>query len=99
MELPTARREGDIGIAPLANISFNESRSTVKLNEYGAAGMAWLASPVGAYTELGTDHGGCLAADTGWGSAIARTIDDPRGRFTLIPPPSWTGLFRRLGPL
>ena len=45
--------EFDVGIAPLADIPFNRSRSDVKLKEYAAAGVPWLASPTGPYLGMG----------------------------------------------
>jgi hypothetical protein len=56
----------DIGIAPLADTQFNRARSNVKLKEYGAGGAAWLASPVGAYCDMGDREGGRLVADDRW---------------------------------
>ena len=60
----------DIGIAPLADTAFNHARSDVKLKEYGAVGAAWLASPVGAYREMGGGEGGRLVADGEWFDAL-----------------------------
>jgi len=44
--------DGDIGLAPLAQNSFNQFKSEIKVLEYGAAGMAWIASDATAYREL-----------------------------------------------
>lgn len=60
----------DIGIAPLADTAFNHARSDVKLKEYGAVGAAWLASPVGAYREVGGGEGGRLVGDDEWFDAL-----------------------------
>lgn len=73
----------DIGIAPLANTEFNRSRSNVKLKEYGAGGATWLASPVGAYSELGPKQGGQLVADDEWFDALDRLIRHPFKRKRL----------------
>lgn len=70
----------DIGIAPLADIPFNRSRSDVKLKEYGALGLPWLASPVGAYTRLGPAEGGELIGDDDWWEALIRLVTDPEER-------------------
>ena len=43
---------GDIGIAPIASRAFNTYKSEVKIVEYSAAGMAWIASDTRAYREL-----------------------------------------------
>jgi glycosyltransferase involved in cell wall biosynthesis len=73
----------DIGIAPLADIPFNHSRSSIKLKEYAAAGVPWLASPIGPYAGLGEKQGGRLVPDEGWQAAIGRLIDKERERRKL----------------
>ncbi len=53
-----------IGIAPLSPaLSINHARSNVKLKEYAAVGVPWLASPIGPYAELGEREGGRLVPD------------------------------------
>ena len=86
VEFPSLARalaRADIGIAPLADIPWNQARSNVKLKEYGAAGLAWLASPVGAYRALGERHGGRLVADDAWADALDRLITRRRERRKL----------------
>ncbi len=56
----------DIGIVPLADIPFNRGRSNVKAREYAAAGVPWLASPVGSYEGLGDEEGGRLVEAGDW---------------------------------
>jgi hypothetical protein len=73
----------DIGLAPLADIPFNRSRSDIKLKEYAARGVAWLASPVGPYLGLGEEHGGRLVADDGWYDALSRLVARGRERRRL----------------
>jgi len=73
----------DIGIAPLVDIPWNRARSNVKLKEYGAAGLAWLASPVGAYRELGEKQGGQLVGDDAWDDAIDALVRDAKRRRKL----------------
>ncbi len=68
----------DIGIAPLANIDFNVSRSNVKLKEYAAGGTPWLASPVGPYRDMGERQGGRLVADDRWYEELLDLVDKPR---------------------
>jgi hypothetical protein len=75
--------EWDIGIAPLADIAFNRSRSDVKLKEYAAAGVPWLASPTGPYLGLGEKQGGRLVADEQWHDELVRLIEKPRERRKL----------------
>lgn len=72
----------DIGIAPLADIPFNRARSNVKVKEYSALGIPWLASPVGPYAELGPEQGGELVADGDWWEALVRLIEDKGERTT-----------------
>ncbi len=69
-ELLGAMADIDIGIAPLADTPFNQARSDVKLKEYTSVGAAWLASPVGAYRDMGNKEGGRLVADEEWFEAI-----------------------------
>lgn len=73
----------DVGIAPLADIPFNRARSDVKLKEYAAAGVPWLASPIGPYAGLGEQQGGRLVADDCWREELVRLIDKPRDRRRL----------------
>jgi len=73
----------DIGIAPLSDIVFNRSRSDVKLKEYAAAGLPWLASPIGPYAGLGEKQGGRLVTDDGWYEELLRLIEKPKERRKL----------------
>jgi glycosyltransferase involved in cell wall biosynthesis len=73
----------DIGIAPLADIPFNRARSDVKLKEYAAAGVPWLASPIGPYAGLGEQQGGRLVSDDRWHEELVRLIEKPRDRRKL----------------
>ncbi|MGH2763370.1 MAG: glycosyltransferase [Thermoleophilaceae bacterium] len=71
-ELPKLMGAWDIGIAPLADLRHNRARSDIKLKEYAASGLPWLASPLGPYIGLGEDQGGLLVADDGWFEALSR---------------------------
>lgn len=73
----------DIGIAPLADIRYNQTRSTIKLKEYAASGVPWLASPVGPYLGLGESEGGRLVADDQWFEALDRLVTHNRERRKL----------------
>jgi glycosyltransferase involved in cell wall biosynthesis len=73
----------DIGLAPIADSAFNRSRSNVKVKEYAALGIPWLASPIGPYTGLGEGEGGRLVPDDRWQEEIDRLVLDPRGRRKL----------------
>jgi glycosyltransferase involved in cell wall biosynthesis len=69
-QLPQRIGGFDVGIAPLADISWNRTRSDIKLKEYAASGVPWLASPVGPYRGLGEEQGGRLVPDDGWFEAL-----------------------------
>ncbi|HEX7291427.1 MAG TPA: glycosyltransferase [Conexibacter sp.] len=73
----------DIGIVPLADIPFNHGRSNVKAREYAAAGVPWLASPVGSYAHLGAEQGGWLVEHDKWFEAIDALIRSRRDRRKL----------------
>lgn len=82
-ELFQAEAQFDIGIAPIADIALNRARSNVKLKEYAAAGVPWLASPVGPYAQLGEAQGGRLVNDGRWRDEIERLAADRRARRKL----------------
>jgi glycosyltransferase involved in cell wall biosynthesis len=73
----------DVGIAPLADIPCNWARSDIKLKEYAASGVPWLASPLGPYLGLGEEQGGRLVADDGWFEALDRMVSKSRERRRL----------------
>jgi len=79
-ELTRRLADFDLGIVPLADTPFNRGRSNVKAREYAAAGVPWLASPVGAYEHLGPDEGGRLVEDGGWFDALDELIRSRRDR-------------------
>jgi hypothetical protein len=83
LELPGRVACWDIAIAPLADIPYNASRSDIKLKEYAASGVPWLASPVGPYRELGEDEGGRLVPDESWFEALDQLIRHSRERRRL----------------
>jgi hypothetical protein len=82
-DLLKATSRMDIGIAPLADTTFNRARSDVKLKEYGSGGAMWLASPVGPYRKLGEKEGGLLVGDDDWSTAIDALVRSPRRRRRL----------------
>jgi glycosyltransferase involved in cell wall biosynthesis len=73
----------DFALAPLADTAVNRARSEIKLKEYAAAGVPWLASPVGAYADLGEQQGGRLVADGDWLAAIEALMNDADARRVL----------------
>jgi glycosyltransferase involved in cell wall biosynthesis len=82
-QLPRRIAGFDIGIAPLADIPWNRARSDIKLKEYAASKVPWLASPVGPYEELGEAQGGRLVPDDGWFEALDRLVASRRERRRL----------------
>jgi glycosyltransferase involved in cell wall biosynthesis len=80
-ELPERLVHFDIGLAPLGDTDFNRGRSNVKLKEYAAMGVPWLASPVGSYAAFGEEQGGRLVSDDRWFEELDRlTIDEDARR-------------------
>jgi glycosyltransferase involved in cell wall biosynthesis len=73
----------DIGIAPIVDIPFNRARSSIKVKEYAALSVPWLASPIGPYKDLGEKHGGRLVPDDGWYEALRALVLDGRARRRL----------------
>ena len=67
-------RKFDVGIAPLADIPMSYARSDVKVKEYSAAGVPWLASARGPYASLHPRNGGLLVPDDGWEAALLEIV-------------------------
>jgi glycosyltransferase involved in cell wall biosynthesis len=87
-EVPITRLQSylgrwDVGIAPLADIPFNRTRSDIKLKEYASVGLPWLASPVGPYAGYGEQQGGRLVADDAWHGALDELLRERRLRSRL----------------
>jgi glycosyltransferase involved in cell wall biosynthesis len=83
LELARTLARCDIGIAPIVDIPWNRARSNVKLKEYAAAGLPWLASPVGPYLSMGEEQGGRLVPDDGWFDALDQLVTSARERRKL----------------
>jgi len=81
--LPEQLLRLDVGIAPLADTPYNRARSNVKLKEYAAMGVPWLASPVGPYASMGEDQGGHLVGDDRWYEEIDRLVLESDERSVL----------------
>lgn len=82
-KLPNYVTAFEVGIAPIADSEFNRSRSNIKVKEYAALGVPWLASPMGPYAGLGEDQGGRLVADDRWYEEIEQLVLDGRARRKL----------------
>jgi glycosyltransferase involved in cell wall biosynthesis len=73
-----------IGIAPLASdVSINHERSNIKLKEYAAVGVPWLASPIGPYAKLGMKQGGRLVPDDRWFEQLDLLLSNDRAHRRL----------------
>ena len=82
-ELPEWLAHFDVGIAPIAGADFNRGRSNVKLKEYAAVGVPWLASPTGGYAGMGEQQGGRLVSDDRWYEELERLVLDADDRRRL----------------
>lgn len=82
-ELKECLRRFDVGIAPIADVPMSYARSNVKVKEYAAAGVPWLASARGPYVGLGARQGGLLVEDDGWDQALDRLVTSRYQRWKL----------------
>jgi hypothetical protein len=82
-ELPAHVREFDIGIAPIADLPFNLARSNVKVKEYAAAGVPWIASARGPYTDLSSRCGGLVIGDDQWEDTLVSLAGSRMKRMQL----------------
>jgi len=82
-ELPDTLARFDIGLAPIADVSFNRVRSNIKVKEYAAGAIPWLASPIGPYRGLGEEQGGRLVPNHGWAEALTGLVTDAQARASL----------------
>jgi glycosyltransferase involved in cell wall biosynthesis len=97
VKLPEEMASFDVGIAPIADIPFNQGRSNVKLKEYAAQGIPWLASPIGPYGAMGEQQGGRLVADDGWYDALDRLVRKERERRKLAKRAAKWGTSQTIG--
>lgn len=68
-----------IGVAPLADTEFNRAKSHLKILEYSAVGVPWVASPRDEYVNIHKKYGvGLLASKpTQWLRRINELIQNP----------------------
>jgi glycosyltransferase involved in cell wall biosynthesis len=81
--LPDVVAGFDIGIAPLAERDFNDARSNVKVKEYSAVGVPWVASARGPYLGLGEREGGLTIDDHEWEDRLHQLMTGARLRRRL----------------
>lgn len=82
-ELPSRIAGFDIGIAPLADTPANRAKSDIRIKEYAASEVPWLASSVGPYLPYGEDQGGRLVAEGEWLDALEQLVKRQRQRHKL----------------
>lgn len=82
-QLPEQLVHLDLALAPLADTAVDEARSDIKLKEYAALGVPWLASDRGPFRGYGEEQGGRLVADGDWLSAIDELMGDADRRRVL----------------
>lgn len=83
-DIPTYLRalDFDIGLAPLADVDFNHSKSHLKVLEYAMLGIPTVASDVGPYADF-VEHGvtGFLVrTDADWADYLHALIENPELR-------------------
>lgn len=71
-----------IGVAPLSDTRFNRGKSHLKILEYSAAGVPWVASPRAEYQRLHRAHGIGLLAERprDWYAKLSRLVREPQLR-------------------
>jgi glycosyltransferase involved in cell wall biosynthesis len=69
----------DIGLAPLVDNRFNRSKSFIKILEYAALGVPFIASPVGPYADHVVDGVTGFLASTPdeWAERLDQLIRSP----------------------
>lgn len=73
----------DIGIAPLADTRFNRCKSELKVMEYGAVGIPWVASAVAPYTRYhrrNPDTGLLACNSRHWEQGLSLYVRDAKER-------------------
>jgi hypothetical protein len=81
MDFPEGLANFDIGLAPITRTAFNCAKSNLKLLEYSAYKIPWVASKVAPYARLKRYcEGGFLAEGDGWITAISTLIENEQAR-------------------
>ena len=83
-DLPYVLADCDIGVCALAASQFNRVRSTIKLQEYAAAGVPCVCSPMPCYQEVvkSGENGLIVESEStdGWINALSRLIESEQDR-------------------
>lgn len=81
---PAVPAQFDIGLAPLRNTVFNRSKSWLKVMEYGARGVPYVATDIASYRRFHKETngvGGFLAdGKAEWDTALRHLLDFPDAR-------------------
>lgn len=84
---PLVLRQLQIGLAPLEMNRFNESKSCLRLLEYGACGVPYVASPSPSYVRFHRETNGCggfiARTKREWLEAISLLLSDERLRLEM----------------
>lgn len=77
---PEIPAQFDLGLAPVVNTTFNRAKSDLKLLEYGARKVPYVASQLAPYNRFHMESGqigGFIAErDGGWEKCISRLVED-----------------------
>lgn len=74
---PATVSQLDIGIAPLKQTRFNQSKSFLKGLEYSSLGVPWVASPTDSYRDINAQGLGTLASTPDeWHDSLVKLIND-----------------------
>lgn len=77
-EYPISLLHMDVGLAPLANVPFNEAKSAIKMMEYSAAGIPSILSPLPEYKRLHELYGiGRIAKKPNHWVSHVKALKDP----------------------
>lgn len=80
---PEAVAQLDVGIVPLEPTAFNEAKSSLKMTEYSALGVACVASPTGPNVEMARRLGVPIATrGREWEREVRRLVSEPDYRET-----------------
>lgn len=83
---PNLPAQFDIGLIPVVNTTFNRAKSDLKIKEYGARGVPYVASKIAPYLRFHQEtkgEFGYLAQTPGeWEQAVSELIEHPERRLT-----------------
>lgn len=85
LQVPSLLQHMDIGLVPMEDLKFNQSKSPLKGLEYSAAGIPVIASNVGAYQDFIDDgvNGLIVKKPRHWGKYLKELMNDEAMRWYL----------------